>query len=342
MYTKEKVYLMRRSNGYYYIGYFEQDHLYWKSTRCKVKFQAHQYLIHFKEFITKRLNTITISEFIIEFEKTKQNQLNHKTIALYKAVLKKLITMFGDVGLNKILIKEAEQYQSNRLQTVSATTTNIELRTLKASFNAALRWNYILKNPFKEINLCRVEEVEPTYFTKEDFYTLLAIIKAEWLKDIVLFAVLTGMRRAEILNLKWNNVNLEAETILIQSNANFKTKHGKKRIIPINSIALELLKKYYLKKSNSDYIFNLKGNQIKCDWVTHYFKKAVKKANLNEKLHFHSLRHTFASWLVASGTSIYEVQKLLGHSNIKVTEVYSHLQPNTLKTTVNKLEILLN
>ncbi len=63
---------------------------------------------------------------------------------------------------------------------------------------------------------------------------------------------------------------------------------------------------------------------------------------MSEKLHFHSLRHTFATWLVQEGVSIYEVQQLLGHSSISVTQVYSHLAASELHGAVNKIQVVLN
>jgi site-specific recombinase XerD len=78
-------------------------------------------------------------------------------------------------------------------------------------------------------------------------------------------------------------------------------------------------------------------------WVSHKFKYYVYEARFSDdRLHFHSLRHTFASWLVQDGVSLYEVQKLLGHSSIAVTQVYSHLQPEQLHATVNRLKVGLN
>jgi integrase/recombinase XerD len=66
--------------------------------------------------------------------------------------------------------------------------------------------------------------------------------------------------------------------------------------------------------------------------------RAVRRSEVADKnLHFHSLRHTFASWLVQDGVSLYEVQKLLGHSSIAVTQVYSPLQPEQLHATVNRI-----
>ena len=76
--------------------------------------------------------------------------------------------------------------------------------------------------------------------------------------------------------------------------------------------------------------------------VAKVFKKYAKKAALSEQVHFHSLRHTFASWLVQDGVSLYAVQKRLGHSSISVTQVYSHLQPEQLHETVNRLKINVN
>ncbi len=75
-------------------------------------------------------------------------------------------------------------------------------------------------------------------------------------------------------------------------------------------------------------------------WVSHKFKYYVYALRLTDnRLHFHSLRHTFASWLVQDGVSLYSVQKLLGHSSNNVTQVYAHLQPEQLHSTVERLQI---
>ena len=77
-------------------------------------------------------------------------------------------------------------------------------------------------------------------------------------------------------------------------------------------------------------------------YASHRFKKAVRAAGVDDRLHFHSTRHAFASWLVQAGVSLYEVQKLLGHSSPSVTKVYSHLQPEHLHGTVNKITVSMN
>ncbi len=89
-------------------------------------------------------------------------------------------------------------------------------------------------------------------------------------------------------------------------------------------------------------MFSLTDRKVMANWVTHKLKRYIRRLDLDDRLRFHSLRHTFASWLVQDGVSLYEVQKLLGHSSISMTQVYSHLQPEQLRDTVNKIKVSLN
>jgi integrase len=148
------------------------------------------------------------------------------------------------------------------------------------------------------------------------------------MKNVVLFALFTGMRRSEITNLKWEHLNFECRSISVQSSSTFKTKTGKRRVLPISDGALCPLKNI-VNQPVCEYVFTLYGNQIKAEWLTHRFKYYCKKAELNE-LHFHNLRASFASWLVMSGVEIFAVSKLLGHSSVVIIEKhYAHLRPQT-------------
>jgi len=258
------------------------------------------------------------------------------------------LRIIGDIPLSYITPQHWDKYRSERLKpkedgkSISPITVNIELRTLRASLNTALRWNYIKSNPFSRQKLCFVNEQSPVFFTREDFKELIKCIGEDWLKEVVIFATLTGMRRGEIINLKWSDIDLKRKTLTIQSSPSFKTKQGKRRTIPLNETVVFILQQK-AEKVFSDFVFTFNGAKINYDTLTHKFKEKVVLSKLNDKrLHFHSLRHTFASWLVQDGVSLYEVQKLLGHSNIAVTQVYSHLQPEHLHNTVNKIQIALN
>jgi integrase len=113
------------------------------------------------------------------------------------------------------------------------------------------------------------------------------------------------------------------------------------RIVPLNEVALEVIRARE-RLNPSEFVFTKNDAPIDEEWLTHAFKKAVVRARLPATLHFHSLRHTFASWLVQRGATLYEVQALLGHSSSQMTEVYSHLQPEQLHDTVNRLKVTLN
>ena len=94
--------------------------------------------------------------------------------------------------------------------------------------------------------------------------------------------------------------------------------------------------------SIGEYVLSLNGDKFAESYVTHKFKDYIRLAGLSECVHFRSLRHTFATWLVQEGVSIYEVQKLLGHSNISVTQIYSHLESSELHRAVNKIHVVMN
>jgi integrase len=156
----------------------------------------------------------------------------------------------------------------------------------------------------------------------------------------VIFAVDTGMRRSEIVNLKWENVDLERNIILVANSESFKTKSGRQRIVPINSLAKRIL---ITRERISPYVFvNYKGQKMYDNYLGQCFRKSVRNAKLEGKISFHSLKHTFASWLVQSGVGIYEVQKLLGHSSVVVTQVYAHLSENVLHKAVDRIKLNLN
>src|SRR5258708_37802793 len=333
--------LFRRANGVYYLSYEVDGKRRWKSTGVRHKRQAVKAMFNFKEPAAQPTQRISLSEFVDEFLSSATANYSAGTIGIYKQALTKFLSLIGDQSLSTITSKHVDLYKTERLKTLSPTSLNIDLRTLRAAFYTAVRWKLIVESPFKQIPLMRIPERQPIYFSKEEFLKFIAAISEKWFKDLVIMAVSTGLRRGELLNLQWKNVDFQRKLIHIQSDANFHTKQGKKRIVPLSDDALRILWARF-DKMKSDFVFAQNGFKILESNATHKFKAYIKKAGLGQELHFHSLRHTFASWLVQDGVSLYEVQKLLGHSNISITEVYSHLQPETLHSTVNRIAAPLN
>ena len=346
----ERLSLFKRS-GTYYLLYYLGDKRRWKSTGVRTRPEALKRLTEFRELLHKRAHRVTLSKFIQDFLLYGESNYRPGTVALYRHTLNRFKDIAGDVSLTEITAEHFDKYKARRLRDKtevkkhpkprSVVSVNVELGTLKAAFSAARRWGLITQNPFVECSLCPVPERAPTFFTPKDFEKLVNALPERWLREVIIFAVLTGMRRGEILNLQWNQVNLTNRLVTIESSPTFKTKAGKRRSVPLNESAVYLLEGRR-NLSPSESVFTLEGKQIKEDWLTHKFKKRIRKLGLDGRLHFHSLRHTFASWLVQGGATLYEVQKLLGHSSSKVTEVYSHLQPQHLHGTVDKLTLNLN
>jgi integrase len=351
------MFLSKSCSGVYYLWYTnEQGRRQKVSTHCRYKTDAINFLQSFKSEEhekAKRARNKPSSVFFAEFLEYAKATFAPRTLNIYDATLKHFLALVGDLPLPSITPKHFDAYKTERLkmlkrskgktsETVQPVTVNIELRALRACFNTACRWKLVQANPFAGQKLLSVPEQSPVFFTKKDFEKLLTVIKENWLKELVIFATLTGLRRGELLNLRWQDVDLRRRVIHVQSNPTFKTKQGRKRVLPLSDTAFYMLQSKY-GKDTSEYVFTLNGKPVYDEWLTHAFKKAVQEAKLeNQRLHLHSLRHTFASWLVQDGATLFEVQKLLGHSSSKVTEVYSHLQPEQMHSTVNRIDVPLN
>ncbi len=333
--------LFKRSNGIYYISFEEEGKRKWKSTGQRHKAAALKELLTFDKSRNLSKPRITLQGFVRDFLSNAEITFSAKTLDIYKRTLHNFSSLVGDKLLKSITAKDVDLYRTYRLKAVSPISVNIELRTLKAAFYTAVQWKLLADNPLQRVSLIRIPDQQPTYLSKEDLQNLLCIVSEGWLKEIIIIAVSTGLRRGELLNLTWKDVDFERRLLYIQSKENFRTKGGRRRTVPMSEAVFQLLWKN-AQSTTSEYVFNINGRRILGDWVSHRFKFYVRKAGLNKKLHFHSLRHTFATWLVQEGVSIYEVQKLLGHSSISVTQIYSHLAASELHSAVNKISLPLN
>ena len=133
-------------------------------------------------------------------------------------------------------------------------------------------------------------------------------------------ALNTGLRRSEILNLKWQDINFTERFLTVR-----ETKSKKNRHVPMNQQTFDVLHAIF-RHTPGDYAFpgDKPGSHLSESYVTHCFGKTVKKAGVKD-FHLHDLRHTFASWLVMSGVGLKTVQELLGHRTYQMTLKYAHL-----------------
>jgi len=337
------MYLTKEKNRPFYYVVFEQNGKRTKrSTRCKLKFDALKFLSEFEKNINEqRLDRIvTLTEFETEYTnyvKKKLTVSSQKSVKLSFNILTKSI---GNPQLRKIDVRIIDKFITDTY-TRSKSSSALYYRTLKGAFNKALQWNYITVNPFNNIQPPKVEKKHPVFIKDNEFEQILATTEKDYLRDLFITAHNTGMRAGELVNLKWSWIDLEEGIITVRNTETFRTKSGNERIIPINDTLKIVLNKRFPKIidiSKDEYVFTkIKGIRLNVDFVSKNFKKISRKLNLNEDYHLHTIRHTFASNLVQRGVDLYTVKELLGHSDLKTTQIYSHLKRSNLIEAVTKL-----
>jgi site-specific recombinase XerD len=339
------MFLSKRSNGIYYLWYKDENGRKRKvSTRSKLKSDALRFLQDFKQKDHEhrvRLRCIYLGQFISAFLTHSKCIHSPKTQGIYGTALREFLKDTGDMPLAKIGVREIEGFILTKKTEASERTSATYFTHLASAFEIARRWNWITSNPFREVKKPKLPELQPIFLYKEEFGLLLQTIEDIDFRDLLITAVSTGMRLGEIISLEWTDINFAEKTILVQSKARFSTKSRRNRTIPVSEQLWALLATRK-ERASCELVFHKSIRVLRAEAVSKYFKAAIRDAGLDERLHFHSLRHSHASWLVQDGVSLYEVQKLLGHSNISVTEKYSHLMPQKLHDTVNRICIPVN
>lgn len=333
------MFISKRTNGIYHLYYEKPDgKIASKTTKTRYKTEAMKFFASFeaKQKQTNQIAPIKLMEFAQGFLWENELTKTEKTIKCYKTTFKHLEKYFGNIPLSEINPARMQEYFNQRLKDHSIFQARKDRINLGYAFNWAAQKKYLLENPCKEIKRFKIPEKQPIYFSRAEYAVLLNNIDDQTIKDLAVLAVNTGLRQMELLTLTWKQINF-ADRFLILDNNEHVTKSKKVRIVPLNNSAFEVLTERHA-HSAGELIFTINGKAIQQDYISRTFKKYILKAHLNKKLNFHSLRHTFASWLVQKGVPIYEVSKLLGHADIKTTEIYSHLQPGDLRGATARLD----
>ena len=333
------MHIYKRKNGYYYLRFLTPVGN-WKniSTGCKNKRAAIEFLIKYQPnkptlmVLNRAVSFSVFSQKYIEYSKIHHSPSN--TIRI-QYVINNFLNYRANILLDEITRIIIEEYILYRIDKIRPTTLNIELRVLKSMFNTAVEWNLIDRSPLRGVQMLRVPKTYPKFLTDEEVKLLCNTTNFEWLKNIILFAFNTGMRRNEIINLKWEDVNLNKEYLIVRNNETFNTKSKKDRLIPLSKVVVDLLSSL---PKYSKYVFtNGPKPKLYPNYVTQCFRDLVKDCGFPKGISFHSLRHSFASMLVSRGVSLYVVKELLGHSDFATTQIYAHLESKSLKDAIDVL-----
>lgn len=216
-------------------------------------------------------------------------------------------------------------------ETISRRSVDICVARLKRMFNLCVDWGFMPASPAARVRLFREDRRRVRYLSEEEETGLLDACTPQ-LRRVVLFALHTGMRRGEILGLRWQDVDFKGKVAVITAE---RTKGKRNRFIPLNTVAMEVLRELPHSLDRSELVFrNSKGKAW--ERLRKHWEMAVADAGL-EDFRFHDLRHTYASRLVMSGVDLAVVRDLLGHRDFATTLRYAHLAPSRLQEAVQLL-----
>lgn len=277
----------------------------------------------------KRIKNHSFRELTGEYLKWAQRQRSFKSKGY---LIKQLVETFGNYPLRGFTSRLIEQYQTERLQRNKPATANRLLAHLKHMFTKAVEWDMVEEDVLKRVR--KVKFIQENnrrlrILHKEECQTLVEACSPH-LKPIMITALNTGMRKGEILGLRWEQVDLRHGFVLLSV-----TKNGERREIPINS-TLRATFEAIPHGPESEYVFTDRNGRPFQD-VKRSFETALKRAGIQD-FRFHDLRHCFASHLVMGGVDLTTVKELLGHKTLTMTLRYSHLAPSHKVKAVGVLE----
>jgi len=299
---------------------------------------------------------------ILEHQKgTRQALCRYKNLCEHSEI--------GRVRLPEITALRIAKYQSKRKEAgTKDSTINRDVAAITALVRHAYNMGFLSELPFKgKIKKYREVFEHPRYLSLEEETRLRAALEARdaknreerkrynaWRRErnyplvpeiglysdhltpLVLTAMLTGLRKGELFNLTWQDINFQSEMLTVKAKG---AKSGKTRTVPLPNECLEVLTSWMqitkFRQPENCVFPNKKGEQL--NNVDTSFRNLLKAAEIIE-FRFHDLRHHYASRLVQLGVQLYTVKELLGHSEFKMTQRYAHLTPDNLKDAVKVLD----
>lgn len=331
---------------YYYVQYTDEAGKTKRvSTGTLLKFEAHSFLQNLEKNLEakKKVTPVTLEEFRIEYVEYMKLRFSEAYVQRsVKVGLSFLINALGNIPLTALEPKKLEMLLLKKSKFNKYAAANI-YRTMSAAFKRAVAWGYLKNNPLENIEKPKTLKKLPLIITEEDIEKIFVETPSKVLRLMFLFVFHTGLRLSEVINLRWDSIDLKNYVLTVQSNDGFVTKNKSDRRIPLNKTALRILqelKPKIIMLNDYNYIFSKPtGERYLGDHVSKTFKRAVRKGGVDYRYRFHDLRHAFASRLIRKGASLIAVRDLLGHADIATTQIYSHTTFNELTEVMKNLEL---
>jgi len=245
---------------------------------------------------------------------------------------------FGAVRLNEIKRQKVQTFHAGLLDKgISAATADHHVKLIRQMLNRALEWEVIEVNPIARYKLFNPDNRKENYMNTQELEALLEVLRTYPNRPVcnaALFLLSTGARLNEALSARWEHIDRENRVWRIPATI---SKSKRVRTVPLNDSAIEVLDALGTEGKFAElFISDQTGRPLR--YIQKVWERLRKEAGL-PNLRIHDLRHQFASLLVNAGRSLYEVQKILGHSSHSVTERYAHLDKKSLMDAANSASV---
>jgi len=362
----QHTFSIRVSDGYGADGRQRKKSLTWTSPpgmgESKARKEAEKEAVRFGDAVkagTVFDSRVKFEDFAARWlDEYAKIQLKTKTWTEYEKQLVRINQAIGHKKLKDIRTPHLNTFYKNLQEDglnrhtggkLSPSTVRIYHRLISSILGKAVKWGYIPYNPAANAELPKLERKEAAYLDEADARQLLRLLHKEpvlW-RTLVTFDLLSGLRRGELLGLRWQDCDFDHETIRIVETVNYTTTHGiftdkpknhtSIRPIKLSRSAFALLREYKAYQDGQrirlgDYwkgtgrVFTAEdGGHIHPDSLTRWFATFIKRSGL-PKVSVHSLRHTYASLMIADGIPLVVVSRRLGHAQVSTTSnIYSHV-----------------
>lgn len=335
--------LFLKPNGYWYIS-LKRGHE--KSLKTKDKDLAQRAYTKLRKTVLQGKlasidpdKNISLRTFIGEYLRITgpgKSQSSRRSDKLSLETFTHSLKAAGDSRpLNTITRKHLDEMISElQKQGLSHETINTYIRRIKGAMNMAVEWKYLAASPFMKVKQVKGEDKIPRFLHGKEIKLLFKAITDLDFKNMVYLYIHTGCRRAELVRLKWKDVETMSGRWVITVE---KTKTHTQRIVKANTEAARVIEGM-ARGEPGDYVFPRWRTP---DAVTRLFRKYADASGIPH-IRLHDLRHTTASHMVMAGVPLKTVAQVLGHSRTSTTDIYAHLVPEHLEDAMSKLEIAFN
>lgn len=231
----------------------------------------------------------------------------------------------GDLEEFLVMLKEQRNYKPASRRRIVA--------TLSMFYRFACKKGYCEKNVVDQLEPIKVTQIEREFLSEEDVLDFIDNVNHALCKVVIYTMFYAGLRISECVNLKVEHVDLQSRRIKVIAG-----KGNKNRTIPINEKLLTKLQEYEKWRYSSEYFFaTSKTGQFSKVRISAIIRETKEKLGIEKKITAHTFRHSFASSLVSKDVNIVSISKLLGHSDIKVTSIYTHTNMDRLEADINRM-----